>query len=160
PLDPSLPRERLAHMAEDVARSLGMPVLLTQSRLMEQAARWAFPGTAVVLLDGAPGTLVSDDGNLKGAPAMDNLAYVIYTSGSTGRPKGVMVPHRGLLNYLLWSAAAYGASAGTGSLVHSALGFDLTVTSLLVPLLGGRSVHLVSEGDGVEEVAVGVLAER
>jgi amino acid adenylation domain-containing protein len=160
PLDPSLPAERLAFMAEDVASSLGMPVLLTQSRLLEQAARWAVPATAVVLLDGAPGALASDDGNLEDAPAADNLAYVIYTSGTTGHPKGVMVPHSGLLNYLLWSAEAYGASAGTGSLVHSALGFDLTVTSLFVPLLAGRTVELVPEGDGVEQLAAALLASR
>ena len=45
----------------------------------------------------------------------ENLAYVIYTSGSTGRPKGVLIPHRGLVNYLVWCAQAYGAASGRGA---------------------------------------------
>ena len=31
-------------------------------------------------------------------------AVVIYTSGTTGRPKGVLVPHRGMVNTVLWWA--------------------------------------------------------
>src|SRR5262249_35785525 len=75
-------------------------------------------------------------------------AYILYTSGSTGRPKGVMVPHAGLANYLRWSREAYGLAAGSGAPVHSPLGFDLTVTSLLAPLVAGRRVVLVPEGQG------------
>src|SRR4029077_20081528 len=63
----------------------------------------------------------------------ENLAYVLYTSGSTGRPKGVMVPHRGVVNYLRCCREAYGLAPGSVSLVHSPLGFDLTVTSLWGP---------------------------
>ncbi len=82
----------------------------------------------------------------------DNLAYVIYTSGSTGRPKGVMVSHGGLRNYLSWASAAYAESAGRGALVHSPLAFDLTVTSLLLPLVTGETVELLPEGE-VDQVA-------
>src|SRR6185436_9223399 len=80
----------------------------------------------------------------------DNLAYVIYTSGSTGRPKGVMVPHRGLSSYLGWALETYPVAGGTGSLAHTSVSFDLTVTSLFVPLLSGQRVVLVPEAAGVE----------
>jgi len=80
----------------------------------------------------------------------ENLAYVIYTSGSTGRPKGVMITHRGLANYLLWATAAYRVAEGNGAPLHTPLGFDLTVTSLLTPLLAGKSVVIVDEAQGVE----------
>src|SRR6185436_938986 len=48
-----------------------------------------------------------------------------------------MVHHRGLANYLVFSRQAYlMGSAGDdgGAPVHSSLGFDLTITSLLTPL--------------------------
>ena len=77
-----------------------------------------------------------------------NLAYVIYTSGSTGQPKGVMVPHRGLINYVHWCTRAYGAAEGQGVPVHSPLSFDLTVTSLFVPLVVGQKLVLVPETTG------------
>src|SRR5262249_20116611 len=80
----------------------------------------------------------------------ENAAYVIYTSGSTGRPKGVVVTHRGLSNYLRWSGEAYDAGAGGGCPVHSSVGFDLTVTSMLTPRTCGGRVELLREGDDVE----------
>ncbi|KNC73872.1 hypothetical protein SARC_13570, partial [Sphaeroforma arctica JP610] len=37
----------------------------------------------------------------KSEVASRHLAYGIYTSGSTGKPKGVLLPHRGVVNFLL-----------------------------------------------------------
>jgi amino acid adenylation domain-containing protein len=83
---------------------------------------------------------------------LDGLAYVIYTSGSTGRPKGVAVTHRGLTNYVVWAARAYGMSGDAGAPLHSSLAFDLTVTSVLVPLICGAPV-VVSEAGGAGGLA-------
>ncbi len=130
PLDPGAPAERLAWMEADA----GLSLLLTAESLPPLLAGEG----------GAAPAVVAD-------PA--DLAYVIYTSGSTGWPKGVMVPHRGLVNYLLWARAAYAAGAGAGAPVHSAIGFDLTVTSLLVPLAAGTAVTLLDAGWGVEALA-------
>ena len=86
------------------------------------------------------------------------LAYVLYTSGSTGRPKGVMVPHAGLVNYLRWCGHAYMAGPASAAPVHSPLGFDLTVTSLLAPLTVGWTVALLPDGTGVEALAEAIAA--
>jgi non-ribosomal peptide synthetase component F len=83
---------------------------------------------------------------------------VIYTLGSTGKPKGVMIPHLGLVNYLHWGVRAYGVSQGTGSLVHSCLSFDLTITGLLAPWLVGQRVVLLPEAEGVETLAAALQA--
>ncbi|HSU83559.1 MAG TPA: amino acid adenylation domain-containing protein, partial [Thermoanaerobaculia bacterium] len=83
----------------------------------------------------------------------ENPAYVIYTSGSTGTPKGVVVTQRALANYLLWARESYRVAAGPGAPVHSPLGFDLTVTSLLAPLVAGTAATLLPEGQGVEALA-------
>ena len=152
PLEPSYPPERLAYMLEDAAPK----VLLTQRRLVEK-----LPGTTpdIIVLDESWSTIERQpatqlDG---GSPQIrpDHLAYVIYTSGSTGRPKGVMIEHRGLLNYLRWATGAYPVEEGEGSPVTSPLGFDATITSLYTPLLCGRAVFLVKQGeelDGLERL--------
>ncbi|MGH7439635.1 MAG: amino acid adenylation domain-containing protein, partial [Polyangiaceae bacterium] len=84
-------------------------------------------------------------GAVDAAVAPSNLAYVMYTSGSTGKPKGVMVLHEGLVNYLLWAKKVYAPASGAASPVHSSMAFDLTVTSLFVPLVAGGAIEMLRE---------------
>jgi amino acid adenylation domain-containing protein len=94
-----------------------------------------------------------------GAPAIEpvrveatDLAYIIYTSGSTGSPKGVMITHGGLSNYLRWAHEAYGLeprSRGAAPF-HTPLAYDLTVTSVLVPLAAGHAVRVIAEADDLD----------
>ena len=149
PMDPAYPADRLAYMLADS----GAAVLLTQEHLVPRLAPLASAGCRLVPLDGeseTAGTATRRGGDPATRALPDDVAYVIYTSGSTGRPKGVMVTHRGLANYLAWAREAYGAGEGHGSPVHSAFGFDLTVTSLLVPLAAGGTVVLLPEEPGSE----------
>ncbi|HSF41610.1 MAG TPA: amino acid adenylation domain-containing protein [Thermoanaerobaculia bacterium] len=153
PLDPGYPADRLAFMLADS----GASVLLTQERLVPLLYPLTPAGTRLVRLDGeapeAAGIAAGSGEAPEPRATPGDLAYVIYTSGSTGRPKGVMVPHRGLANYLVWARQAYRAGEGNGAPVHSAFGFDLTVTSLLVPLVAGTGVTLLSEEQGVGALA-------
>jgi len=148
PLDPKYPRELLDYMLTDAQAS----VVLTQQRLAE--LRPSAEGVRVLSLDTERQSLERESGeNPIRKTTAENLAYVIYTSGSTGRPKGVMITHGGLANYLNWALRAYDVTAGGNAPVHSPLGFDLTVTSLFLPLLAGRSVALLPEEDSIEALA-------
>ena len=147
PLDPTYPKERLAFMLEDAH----VPVLLTQQHLLE-----IIPSHSgkVVCLDTnwqEIGKEISE--NPRSNVCADNLAYVIYTSGSTGKPKGTLIHHRGLANYLSWCTKAYSVEQGEGSLVHSSISFDMTITGLFSPLLVGGKVELLPEDKGVETLA-------
>ena len=146
PLDPDYPQERLGFMLEDVQ----LPLLLIKEQWLD-----VVPSTealTICLDTDWPEIAGESESNLESQATAENLAYVIYTSGSTGRPKGVMVTHRGLVNYLDWSAFAYRVQEAEGTVVHSPLGFDLTVTSLYCPLLVGQRLVLLREAAGVEEL--------
>ncbi|MET8046927.1 amino acid adenylation domain-containing protein [Streptosporangium sp. NPDC005286] len=149
PLDPAQPRDRLAFILDDTQAGL----LLTSGRLADR-----FAGSSALVAEvetlGAPGTPPLKESGT----GPDDLAYVIYTSGSTGRPKGVMVTHRGIANYAAWACHEYDPTGGAP--VHSSVGFDLTVTSLLVPLLAGGTVHLLPEGAGAEGLGEALRTRR
>ena len=72
----------------------------------------------------------------------ENLAYLIYTSGSTGLPKGTLITQKGLNNYLAWAADYYADSQKIDTLLHTPLVFDLSVTSLFLPLITGGTIYL------------------
>ena len=130
PLDTTHPAQRIHHILVD-ARPVHL-ITTPDTSLPEHAIPTTYftPELDAVLAD-QPETDPDNTTHLSLHPA-----YVIYTSGSTGRPKGVCIEHRALTDYLLWSEEMYPGAAGTVPL-HSSVAFDLTVTSLLVPLITG-----------------------
>ena len=135
PLDPGYPAERIAFMLAD---SRAVMVVGTGEVLDELPAGRV---RTVDLEDPVVAAAVAAHAGRRRRVALDRaqLAYVIYTSGSTGRPKGVAVTHGGLANYVVWAADRYLMEGGGGAPVHSSLAFDLTVTSVVVPLVSRRA---------------------
>lgn len=75
----------------------------------------------------------------------ENTCYIIYTSGSTGNPKGVPIKHGGLVNYLQWARQYYCNSEPSNTLIFTSFAFDLTLTSLFLPLITGGFIRLVHD---------------
>lgn len=76
-----------------------------------------------------------------------NAAYIIYTSGSTGNPKGVVIGHRNLTNYICWAAKVYEKNKYSSFPLYTSVSFDLTITSIFLPLLLGGSIVVYKEND-------------
>ncbi|HSS48303.1 MAG TPA: amino acid adenylation domain-containing protein, partial [Thermoanaerobaculia bacterium] len=142
PLDPGHPPERLALLLEDA----GATAVLTRTELCDR-----LPAMPAVLFE------ESGEGEAGGPCANpDNLACVLYTSGSTGRPKGVMLPHRGLVNRLLWAQETYRLTAADTLLFKASFSFDFSIWEVFAPLLAGARL-VVARADGHRDAAA--LAE-
>ena len=118
PMDPHLPRERLAFMMEDAQLTL----VLCEERFRRSVP----PNVAVVSLDRDWGQVPrSSDRSPSNVSSPEDLAYVIYTSGSTGEPKGVRVTHRSVVNLLESMRREPGLTADDRLLSVTTLSFDI-----------------------------------
>lgn len=145
PIDSSYPPSRIAFMLEDTQANM----LLTQEELRN---RFTDYHGRLLCLDTDWDNFVGRESqeNLENITTSKNLIYVIYTSGSTGKPKGTMIPHQGVINYLIWGLKYYHAENGIGAPINTPIGFDATVTSLFLPLLAGKRIVFIPEEDEIE----------
>jgi amino acid adenylation domain-containing protein/non-ribosomal peptide synthase protein (TIGR01720 family) len=75
----------------------------------------------------------------------EDLVYIIYTSGTTGHPKGVMIQHKALNNYV--SFYVENKIAIGNYPLYTTISFDLTVTSVYLPLLTGNVLNIYRNTD-------------
>ncbi|NNF17646.1 MAG: amino acid adenylation domain-containing protein, partial [Gammaproteobacteria bacterium] len=149
PIDPEYPAERISFLLTDADTEL----VITDTSLQDKLAvlQGNRPGGQLptLLLDGPqdqhPATEVEEAKNGRPDVQPDDCAYVIYTSGSTGKPKGVEVTHRGLSNYIAWAATRYTNDQILTWPLFTSLSFDLTITSVFVPLTTGGKLLVYPE---------------
>ena len=137
-LEPAHPVERLRYQIADS----GCILLVTNATLRETLdAR----GVATLLVEETRSSEKADALPAYTPSNPQSAAYVMYTSGSTGRPKGTVVTHGNFANYLAWCHIAYLPGGKEEALVHSSFAFDLTLTSVFLPLTSGGSLYLLAE---------------
>jgi enterobactin synthetase component F len=179
PLDVDLPAGRLQAMLDDAR-----PVAAVVAEPADGAAAWddalarlrpdgspvASPWTEALRVNqsdpSAPvvqaraGTAPRDALPCPGGP--DDPAYVLYTSGSTGRPKGVVVPHRAIVNRLLWQDATLPIDAARGDriLQKTPVGFDVSVWELFWPLIAAVPLEVAPPGAHRDPRAIAALIAR
>ncbi len=158
PIDPDYPEKRIKYLLTDS----GCKVLLTQSHLLDGITEYVenhmgedrpgkdsaednFTGE-VICLDNLEKS-ITGEGELTGGCGPENLAYVIYTSGSTGLPKGTLVQQRGVVNYITWAKKVYLEGEQISVPLYSSIAFDLTITSIFVPLLSGNRIVIYDAKD-------------
>lgn len=154
PLDPQLPRQRLADMLQDC----GTRVLVTQKSLTDRV-----PTRPIVcLLADEP---ARDDPRLAHGDAPifrdERVAYAIFTSGSTGRPKAALLTHAGLSNLVHGQRRAFGVSEGSRVLQFASVGFDAVVSEIFVTLCSGATLCTVRSAQRTPGPALhGTLSDK
>ncbi|MFB8759377.1 amino acid adenylation domain-containing protein [Streptomyces nigra] len=149
PLDPRLPAERLAGMAEAARCRL----VLHDGAAPEASAALALPLLSFEEALGEPGTTP-----VATPCTPDDPAYLIFTSGSTGRPKGVLVPHRAALSLAQAAAAVYGLTSADTVLNMASPTVDVSVEELFASWEAGAAVLV--RGSDIGDLTALVEEER
>ena len=141
PLEPTLPRARLAGILEDAIPTC----LLTDAAAAAAAGEGAIDLDSPAMAEALAACPDTDPGHNGADPSQ--LAYVIYTSGSTGTPKGVMVEHRALANLAVsirdW-LARMDVPAAHACAWNASFAFDVSLQGLL-QLGHGATLHVVDD---------------
>lgn len=138
PIDPKYPEERIEYILNDC----GIQIILTNTLFINKLKN----DYLMINLEEEELYSSKSDFTCKKVHQKDT-AYIIYTSGSTGKPKGVEISHKNLLNYLGWGLSHYALSEPFIFPFYSSISFDLTVTSIFLPLLSGGKIIVYQEDD-------------
>ncbi|MFD3745032.1 non-ribosomal peptide synthase/polyketide synthase [Nocardia sp. NPDC058633] len=141
PVDPDHPAERTAYVLAQTA-----PICVLALAGDGVAVGYSVLEVDTLDLSALSGAPIADDERV--APLRpEHLAYVLFTSGSTGRPKGVAVPHKAVVNQLLWLQREYPLDVDDVVLQKTPFTFDASVWELLWPLqVGARLVLATADG--------------
>lgn len=147
PLDPGQPEGR----RDAIAAQAQLHAILSAP---DCAKPWAIDCPVIDV------TTIADAEAKVTAPSDATLAYILFTSGSTGTPKGVEVSRAALTQYALWAQETFAGQPGATWALHSAIGFDLTLTSIFAPLLTGGVIRAyASDGPGPDLAVLRVFED-
>ena len=137
PVPASYPKERLKFIANEVNADL---IIHLEDYLETQ-----IPQLSLVDFD------FVNEQNKNRLNTFSNKFYTLFTSGSTGKPKGVPITHESISNYINGIKDQYlEANAEYHMPLFTSIGFDLTMTSIFLPLATGGSISIYSEESGID----------
>lgn len=155
PIDVNYPINRINYIIRDTALELIVTDEHGIRRMQEQICIELI--CVYDMLIASENGVLNEQMNIK--IAKHDPAYIIYTSGSTGNPKGVIVEHCGLMNYICWGMEAYSLNATDVVPLYSSIAFDLTLTSIYIPLVCGAEIAIYPEKPGIN-IFENMLAEN
>lgn len=175
PLDPTYPIKRLADMLDNsrckylisttnffsqLNRIENKVALLDQHIVKHEAKLCAIDDKGFYqILSSFSGSQVSNVDRLQ--PLLpDHPAYFIYTSGSSGQAKAVIGTHAALLNRIQWLGSRIPWTDDEITLSRSSIAFIDASTECLAPLCLGRTVHLCSDQEKNDPLAMIDLMRR
>lgn len=162
PLNPSNPKERTLQVLQ-VARP---SIIITEKKFLyvfEELELFGDPNVNVLCVDSEVDDRHDDSKcvcnysrndittqgseNLDVKISGDKLAYVIFTSGTSGKPKSVPIRHMSVMNMINSVYTLCELKKSDRSIFITNIGFDVSISDMLVPLLKGLGLIIYNDCD-------------
>ncbi len=142
PIPHNFPRERISHILST-----------TNAKLIISDNSWLAKSSDKVIDSNSLVSDVQESIEWK-EKAEYTESYVLFTSGSTGKPKGVQVKRESLANYLHNCLELYTNNEPLSMPLFTSIGFDLTLTSIFLPIVTGGTIEIFPAGSSVRELSI------
>jgi len=132
PIEPSLPSERIAYILKDSGANL----LIHNGEWNKSNSEIDVSNVSVRSYQEICQTnSISNDHMKCEEITLESVFCLMYTSGSTGVPKGVRIPHRALINRLLWQWNEFPFKENEVCCMKTSISFVDSICEVLSPLL-------------------------
>ena len=143
PLDPTLPRDRLAAMFESVVPALVLG-RTGDSDDWREAVPQGMPAPDTIPIESLEPP--------PAAPAAPRLApettgYILFTSGSTGRPRAIAGRHAGLAHFIAWECRTFALGPDCRIPLLAPTTFDVSLRDIFAPLVAGGCLAIPGQAD-------------
>jgi len=137
PVPFTFPEERLKYVAEDV----GADLVIHGSKNFDSKTNY------IHIKDCVNQEVKNFEVETKN---LNDDMYVLYTSGSSGKPKGVQISVESFSNYIKAITPKYLDGESYHMPLFTSVGFDLTMTTVFLPLSTGGSIHIYEDSKGID----------
>ncbi|WP_084345844.1 non-ribosomal peptide synthetase [Rhodococcus sp. 1163] len=140
PIDPTYPRERIAHMVGESGVLIGLSARSLAASLPDSVHWLTLDDKTLTEELAERSSAPITDADRRCALDLDHAAYTIYTSGSTGTPKGVLVTHRGLSAFTTAERPELGLTPASRVLRFSSSSFDASIFEMIAAFSAGATM--------------------
>jgi amino acid adenylation domain-containing protein len=149
-VDPSLPAERIAVMANTVDAKIALCSPNTFSLVNDLV------DTVIKIDDQARDLPLLSVDEFPIRPSPKDALYVVFTSGSTGVPKGIVIDHAAFCSCASVSKNVLGLSNQSRSLQFASYAFDICIEDMLTTLVAGGCICVPSQAERDGDIMGGI----
>lgn len=138
PIPYDSPNERACHMMS----ALSNAYLITSSEEYSKTFEWGIPEERILLYEDIIDVAL-DDILLKSVSERVtdcDPAYLLFTSGTTNKPKGVVVPHRAVIDRIVWMAKQFSVDVDNILASQAPFHFDASMPDIYLNIISGAKL--------------------